>query len=106
MSEDTERRVNMKNLILETRNCIGYGYMSYLENGTDQEVINFMNNFCMWGSSTKRFDNYNMYELSEDTMIFIQSNAFECFLAKHNINLITNNNQEVYDNALQLVWAN
>lgn len=96
----------MKNLILETRNCIGYGYMSYLEHGTNHEVIDFMNNFSMWGGTTKRFENYNMYELSEETMTFIQSDVFKSFLFKHNVMLITNNETEAYDNALQLVWAN
>lgn len=93
----------MKNLILEIRNCVGYGYMSYLENGTDQKVVDFMNNFCMWGGTTKRFENFNMYELSEETMIFIQSDTCKSFLFKHNVMLMTNNENE-FINVLQSVF--
>lgn len=93
----------MKNLILETKNCVGYGYMSYLENGADQKVVDFMNNFCIWGGTTKRFETHNMYELSEEVMMFIQSNTFKSFLFKHNVMLITNN-ENGFDNVLQSVF--
>ena len=95
----------MKNLILETKNCIGYGFMSYLENGTPQKVVDFMDSFCMWGGTTKRFENYNVYELSEEVMTFLQSKACKSFLFKHNVMLITNN-ENGFNDVLQSVFKN
>ncbi|MEY8352556.1 hypothetical protein AALB39_04275 [Lachnospiraceae bacterium 54-53] len=95
----------MKNLILETRNCVGYGYMSYLENGANQKVVDFMDNFCMWGGETKRFKAHNMYELSEEVMMFMQSDTCKSFLFKHNVMLITNK-ENGFNNALNTVFEN
>lgn len=87
----------MKNLILETNNCIGYGYMCYLEIDCPWSVNNFMDNFNVWGGSTKIYKNYKMYELSKEVMIFMQSRAFKAFLSESDVKLITNNDLEYKD---------
>ncbi|WP_342759460.1 hypothetical protein [Kineothrix sedimenti] len=93
----------MKNLILETNICIGYGYMCYLEFECPWSVSNFMDNFNVWGGSTKIYKNYRMFELSEEVMTFIQSPAFKAFLSKSDVKLITNNDLE-YNDAIRKVY--
>ena len=91
-------------LVLELRCCVGYGYMAYIESGAKEEVINFLKNFCMWGGSTKTFDNYSMYELSQDVMKFMTTGTFKGWLLKNDVELYTEDNAK-YNEALREVFS-
>lgn len=78
-------------LVLELRCCVGYGYMAYIEFGAKEAVSSFLKNFCMWGGSTKTFENYSMYELPEDVMKFMTTETFKGWLLKNDVEFFTEN---------------
>ena len=93
----------MKNLVLELDHCIGYGYMTYIEVDANRKVFDFLNDFSMWGNSTKTYKNYKMYELSEDCINFMKTPLFNSFLVKNNINLITSDSIQ-YQETIKLIF--
>jgi hypothetical protein len=93
----------MKNLVLELHNCIGYGFMAYLEDGVNRKVYDFLIDFGMWGGSTDTYKNYSRYELSEDCVKFMQTPLFKGFLVKNDVKLITSKDVE-YKETLKLVY--
>ena len=93
----------MSKLVLELRCCVGYGYMAYIELGAKEAVLSFLKNFCMWGGSTKTFENYSMYELPEDLMKFMTTETFKGWLLKNNVELLTEDNAK-YNEVLSEVF--
>lgn len=91
-------------LVLELRCCVGYGYMAYIEFGAKAEVLNFLKNFCIWGGSTKTFENYSMYELPEDVMKFMTTGAFKGWLLKNDVELLTEDGER-YNEVLSEVFS-
>jgi len=77
------------NLVLELRCAVGYGYMAYIEEGAPAEVIKFLENFSIWGGSTKTYENYEVYELPYNTMKFMITDVFKGWLYKNKVELFT-----------------
>ncbi len=77
--------------------------MAYIEFDSNKNVVDFLNDFCMWGGSTKTFENFKMYELPEEVANFMQTDAFKGFLIKNGVKLITENDTD-FNKILELVF--
>lgn len=93
-------------IFMELNNCIGYGYWVFVSDSAVRKVLDFFNDFCMWGGHTKTYNNYYGYEMTEDSINFMKTQTFASFCAKNNIQIINSNNKDYVSMLHEEVYSN